>query len=460
MPATSRRAKTDYDVIVIGAGVAGLAAARRLVQRRLRVVVLDARPRIGGRIRTERPAGWPAPVELGAEFVHGRPRALVRSARRGEGARHRARVAARVRRPWIGRVRQRDLARGAGVDGSPARRGRVVRVDVAAPGLVARPDARDPRDAARVRRGLQRRRRGADLGAGARIARRALPKRRRAIASFTVRDGYDQLVHHLARPLARTEGGLRLGAVVTRVAWGAGGVQVRSRGALGRELGAKLGTLRARAALVTVPLGVLQARPPAAGAIAFAPALPAWKRAAIDHLAHGQRGQGDGAVSRSLRARGGRRRFRATPAFCTRRRSPVPVWWTFGPEPHRCLVGWVAGPAANRLAAACAARRRLDPAIARGDRWSRARVGNQRARSADRRRGCRGRRLGRRSLRARRLQLRPGRRPRCAGRAGGAGRWPALLRGRSDRHRRRSGHGARRAQKRRTSGARAGRSIS
>jgi len=73
------RAARDADVIVVDAGVAGLAAARQLVRGRLRVVVLEARPRIGGRIDTHRRSGWPAPVEAGAEFVHGRPRNLMRA---------------------------------------------------------------------------------------------------------------------------------------------------------------------------------------------------------------------------------------------------------------------------------------------------------------------------------------------------------------------------------------------
>lgn len=70
------------DVIIIGAGVAGLTAARRLAEGGLRVVVVEARNRVGGRIETVRaPNG--APVDLGAEFIHGVPREvfdLVRSA--------------------------------------------------------------------------------------------------------------------------------------------------------------------------------------------------------------------------------------------------------------------------------------------------------------------------------------------------------------------------------------------
>ena len=59
------------DVVVVGAGVSGLAAARALRERGVRVEVLEARDRIGGRIFTHRDPRAPAPIELGAEFMHG-----------------------------------------------------------------------------------------------------------------------------------------------------------------------------------------------------------------------------------------------------------------------------------------------------------------------------------------------------------------------------------------------------
>src|SRR5215208_4893719 len=61
------------DVVVLGAGAAGLAAAQELSQGGLRVVVLEARDSIGGRIFTQHVPGHPLPIELGAEFIHGRP---------------------------------------------------------------------------------------------------------------------------------------------------------------------------------------------------------------------------------------------------------------------------------------------------------------------------------------------------------------------------------------------------
>jgi len=59
------------DVVIIGAGAAGLAAARALNDLDIDVVVLEARERIGGRVFTHRDRATPIPIELGAEFVHG-----------------------------------------------------------------------------------------------------------------------------------------------------------------------------------------------------------------------------------------------------------------------------------------------------------------------------------------------------------------------------------------------------
>jgi monoamine oxidase len=65
------------DVLIIGAGIAGLAAADKLASAGLRVVVLEARDRVGGRIFTLHSDQTDFPIELGAEFVHGRPPELL-----------------------------------------------------------------------------------------------------------------------------------------------------------------------------------------------------------------------------------------------------------------------------------------------------------------------------------------------------------------------------------------------
>lgn len=67
VPGCSTRAAQR--VIVVGAGVAGLAAARRLRQAGHRVTILEARGRLGGRVVTSDAVG--VPIDLGAAWIHG-----------------------------------------------------------------------------------------------------------------------------------------------------------------------------------------------------------------------------------------------------------------------------------------------------------------------------------------------------------------------------------------------------
>ena len=65
----------DAEVLVLGGGMAGLAAARTVAANGTSVMLLEAQARVCGRILTQRVAG--EVIELGAEFVHGRPSQLL-----------------------------------------------------------------------------------------------------------------------------------------------------------------------------------------------------------------------------------------------------------------------------------------------------------------------------------------------------------------------------------------------
>src|SRR2546426_12265464 len=76
-------AERTRDVVVIGAGMAGLTAARELTRAGFDILVLEARDRVGGRIHT---LHGPAPhgLEVGAQMIHG-SRAPTRERGRGVG---------------------------------------------------------------------------------------------------------------------------------------------------------------------------------------------------------------------------------------------------------------------------------------------------------------------------------------------------------------------------------------
>ncbi len=68
-------AKTD--VIIIGAGASGISAATALASAGLSITLLEARDRIGGRICSLPDPKLHVPIELGAEFIHGRPAEIL-----------------------------------------------------------------------------------------------------------------------------------------------------------------------------------------------------------------------------------------------------------------------------------------------------------------------------------------------------------------------------------------------
>ncbi|MEV5542161.1 NAD(P)/FAD-dependent oxidoreductase [Saccharopolyspora shandongensis] len=81
-PSAAAEAGTHADVLVLGAGIAGLGAARALAAAGRSAIVLEARDRIGGRMWTDRDA-MGIPVERGAELIHGSTVSTWEFVRRG-----------------------------------------------------------------------------------------------------------------------------------------------------------------------------------------------------------------------------------------------------------------------------------------------------------------------------------------------------------------------------------------
>ncbi|HVX41430.1 MAG TPA: NAD(P)/FAD-dependent oxidoreductase [Gemmatimonadaceae bacterium] len=336
------------DCVIIGAGAAGLAAARELVAHDLDVVVLEARERIGGRVFTHRDRGTPVPIELGAEFIHGSAPELDEIIREAALAScdisgRRWQVAGETLRPaddfW---ERLDSVMRRLDPKRTPDRSFEDF--------LKKKPGGR--RLAANRRLALQYVE-GFQAADPTRISERALAEggsprgdvRERRIGR--VLDGYHRVIEWLAEPLGDR---VRLSAVATRVRWAPGNVVVEARHADGRARP----TVEARSAIVTVPLGVLKASAGEAGAIEFDPELRG-KRAALDLLAMGSVAR----IVLRLEERFWASEWYAkqigkqgldTLSFLHTSDEHFPVWWTAYPVRAPILVGWHGGPGASAIA--------------------------------------------------------------------------------------------------------------
>jgi len=323
------------DVVVIGAGAAGLMAARVLKEAGASVVVLEARERMGGRILTADDPATPFPIELGAEFIHGDAPALAPVLRAAGLA-----AIAVDGDQWMlerDQLRPRDdfwdeLAQ-VMRHLRPARRDRSFQ-DF----LDTRPGGRRLAHTRTLARQFVESFHAADAR---RISAEALASEGTSgdeiedeMQIARVAGGYRRVIDWLAAPLTNR---VQLGAVVARVGWSPGQVAVYVRHPDGRLRFA----VDARAAIVTVPLGVLKAAAGEEGAIEFMPAL-AQKQQAIDRLASGS------VVRVTLRLR--ERLWEPKVSFLTSTDPEFPVWWTAYPVDVAVVTGWRGGPVARRLA--------------------------------------------------------------------------------------------------------------
>ncbi len=264
-----------HDAVVIGAGMAGLAAARDLARAGLDVVVLEARERVGGRMQS---LSEPAPhgIEVGAQMIHG------------------------TRAPtW-------ELIREFGVDTRPLTGLSWGRVHwVPGRGFVT-PDPERAQAVARRLHQAYAEYRGEDVTFQAFADSLKLgEEEQRMLAyywnswsaeademslrscmedtpaweayldmNYQVIGGYSTLAGRMAEGLGER---VKLSSVVEGIAWERGGVDV----AYARQGSAQ--KLRARRALITLPIGVLRTGRPA-----FSPLLPVWKSKAIESLQMGR----------------------------------------------------------------------------------------------------------------------------------------------------------------------------
>jgi monoamine oxidase len=335
------------DVIIIGAGAAGLAAARDLGKAGLSVIVCEARSRIGGRIFTQYNSASSSPIELGAEFIHGKSKEIFSIIEEAhleveevtgrhlfidEGKLSTSREFWSAVENVLAKMRDdikdssfEDFLRSLPDDEYSPRAKEIAKrfvegfhaaesERIGIHGLTAIEDASHPIDGDRA---------------------------------FRLLNGYEAITNWLQHEIEANGGTIALDATVRDLSWQRNAVEVR------RVEGY---VHHATAALITIPLSLLQLETTEKSAISFDPPLPDWKLQAI-------RGLEMGSALRvalhftdrfweNLTLPGTGERGLNNLGFIHYADVPLPTWWTTLPEHEAILIGWAGGPEAKRLSRA------------------------------------------------------------------------------------------------------------
>ena len=273
-PGTAGSARKRAEVIVVGAGIAGLAAAKDLQKRDVSTIVVEGRDRVGGRVWTDRSLG--SPFDLGASWIHGARKNPIADLAKElgletiktdfsevhlwdhDGTRVKDSTVTAIGREWA--ALQEEIEEGVGGRSGDVSMQKAVELALEGKKLdqaeqrqlswiTAVLEVAAAEDFSRLSTAYS----GDDdeLGGGDRL----FP------------EGYDAIAKALAKGLD-----VRRKAKVRRIEHGGQGVRVAT----------SRGVFEGKVALVTVPLGVLRR-----GVIEFAPALPSKKVAAAARLGMG-----------------------------------------------------------------------------------------------------------------------------------------------------------------------------
>lgn len=315
------------DIVIIGAGASGLTAARELSTAGLRVLLLEARDRVGGRILTHHLPNYP--VEFGAEFIHGRPRETFEMVEKAglRVAEMKWKMARRKGNQWVEDDPIMDdvekLFSLMNMD----------QPDQSFQEFLDHVDA-DPeikRQGMRFVEGFH----AADpqlISVHSLVINNEAEQREDFNRQFRFADGYDSLVKSMSNSIDRKSCDLKLNTVVTEVAWEKGKVTLKTSSG---------GEFQAPRAIVTVPLSLLKT-----GRIRFQPALPekekAWQLLEMGPVERVSLCFHNPFWEQQEALKGVSFLFTDDPHF--------PTWWTSNPLPFPMLTGWAAGRNAKALA--------------------------------------------------------------------------------------------------------------
>jgi len=330
---------TEADILIVGAGASGLMAGRELVRAGKTVLILEARDRTGGRIHTLRDARFSAPVEAGAEFVHGNlPLTLELLGDAG--------IAYEEMEGQTWQVRNGQVSQDENfIQGWSELIAQLKELehDMSIAAFLEKYFGEQKYDALResVRKYVE----GYDAADTQRASTFALREEwmgEEESPQYRIPGGYSQLTDALSREIEEKGGRILLSTVVREIRWRKNEVEFIS------DQGH---SFRGRQALITIPLGVWQSPVESPVHLRFTPPLPE-KAIAVRELGFGP------VIKILLEFReafwespnpavpGARLMPRLGFLFSD---APIPTWWSQLPQQTPLLTGWLGGPQAAQL---------------------------------------------------------------------------------------------------------------
>ncbi len=314
------------DTIIIGAGAAGLFAARELTKAGKKVTILEARNRIGGRCYTFSGDNFTIPIELGAEFVHGELPLTLKLLKEAN-IKYEA-VSGDNYRSKNGKIKQSDFLMKHWDDFEKALK--EVKEDQALDEFLQQNFHEEKY--AGLRKSIVQFAKGYDTADPKRVSLFSLRDEwlgdHEEETQYRIAGGYIQLMDFLANQIKNSGGEIVLNSIVKQVNWKKDFVEVTATDDTvftGKKL------------VVTVPPGMLNCDPSLEGTIQFKPDLPEQRKAAAD--------MGFGAIIKIL--------IEFSDPFWEEKglknmqflfsEEKIPTWWAQTPQKNNVLTGWLGG---------------------------------------------------------------------------------------------------------------------
>ena len=322
--------KLQFDVLVIGAGAAGLMAAWEIALTGRSVAIIEAKDRIGGRIFTNRDEVFSLPIELGAEFVHGDLQ-LTQQLLKKAGAEI-YKISGSIWQKKDGQIQeQEDFIEDFSY---LQKKFKELEEDIPVSQFLEQYLQGDKYEELRFT--LQNYVEGYYAADTNKASIFALYEEltKSSDEQYRVEDGYLQLVNYLEQQCKEKDVQFFLSQPVWQVHWKDSSVEAIT----------EKGNFSASKVLITVPVGVLQS-----DAITFFPALPQVKQAA-QHLGYGDIVkmifQFEDAFWKDKALTNGKDLHNLNFLFSE---EIIPTWWTQHPKKETILTCWLGGPKAAAL---------------------------------------------------------------------------------------------------------------